>query len=57
MSWLFEDDICWCGNSDSCKNIDCFRHLDNRKVKEGIYTIGLLKDTEFCPLNEREEEK
>ena len=57
MSWLFEDDICWCGNSDSCKNTDCFRHLDNRKVKEGIYTIALLKDTEFCPLNERKEEK
>lgn len=52
---FFEDDICWCGNSNECNNIDCFRHLNNRKTKEGIFTVGLLKDTEYCPGFKRKE--
>lgn len=57
MSWLFEDDICWCGDSDTCENKECFRHLDNRTVKEGIYTISCLRHTDICPLNKEEGEK
>ena len=53
----FDDDICWCGNSDTCENKECFRHLDNKKIKEGIYTLGLLKNTIYCPLNEKKGEE
>ena len=48
--WGWEDDICWCGNSDECTFTDCFRHMNNRKIKEGIFTMGLLKGTTSCPL-------
>ena len=52
---FFEDDICYCGNSDECNNISCFRHTNNRRIKEGIFTVGLLKDTEYCPGFKRKE--
>lgn len=54
---LFEDDICYCGNSDECNNISCFRHMSNRRIKEGIFTTGLLKGTEYCPGFKRKENK
>lgn len=56
--WIFEDDICWCGNSDTCKNKECFRHLSNKKYKgeSDIFTLSLLRDTEYCPLNKKGEE-
>ena len=56
MSWI-DDDICWCGCSaevegyDYCSNKECFRHISNRKhhSQPDIYTVGMLKDTEYCP--------
>lgn len=50
MSFLFDDDICWCANE--CDNLNCFRNLKNRKrqaVDHDVYTAAYLKDTECCP--------
>lgn len=51
---FFDDDICWCGNSEECENKECFRHLSNKKTpnkgEKDIFTIGMLKGTEYCPL-------
>lgn len=62
MSWLFEDDICWCYNSQlvdelGCNKVECFRHMSNRKNKKGIFTCSYLKDTPDCPYNKTEEGK
>ena len=53
---FFNDDICWCGNSnpketDYCDKTFCFRHMANRKSQEApdIFTMGMLKNTEVCP--------
>ena len=46
----FEDDICWCADSNECTNDDCFRHMLNRTQRQGIFTMGHLKNTELCPL-------
>ena len=49
MSWI-SDDICWCGNSDECENIECYRHTKNRRPEDGnIFTAALLKGTNLCP--------
>ena len=54
----FEDDICWCGNSDTCTYTECFRHLSNKKIKDReIFTQSWLKDTELCPLKEKKGEE
>lgn len=62
MSWLFEDDICWCYNSQlvgelGCNKTKCFRHMSNRRNKEGIFTCSYFKDTPECPYDEVEEGK
>ena len=56
--WLFDDDICWCGDSDRCTNTECFRHLSNRRKSEGIdiFTMALLMGTEVCPLTKESED-
>lgn len=54
--WYFKDDICWCGNSKDCNYTECFRHLDNKKTKD-IFTMSYLKDTELCPLTQKEKGK
>lgn len=54
---MFNDDICWCHNSElegdiGCNKKDCFRHMSNRKKPEDgpdIYTRADLKDTVYCP--------
>ena len=48
-SWdfWFEDDICWCADSDECENLECFRHLSN-KTDYGVFTLSHLMDTEYC---------
>lgn len=54
---FFEDDITWCANSmkedgiEYCDNVNCFRHLQNRKSRPilDVFTLGLLKDTTDCP--------
>lgn len=53
-TWL-DDDICWCGDSDTCDNIECFRHFYN-KTEAGIFTVSNLKNTELCPLMEEEKD-
>ena len=47
---FFENDICWCANRNKCDNIDCFRHISNRK-SAGIFITGLLMGTEYCENN------
>ena len=44
---FFDDDICYCMNE--CSNEDCMRNKCHMNTS-GIYTMGLLKDTEYCPL-------
>ena len=46
---FFDSDICWCGNSDTCKQTDCFRHLSNKDTEEKIFTCANLMWTEICP--------
>lgn len=61
MGW-FDDDICWCGNSNlkgekGCDRIECFRHLSNRKpqARPDIFTCGSLKNTPDCPYYKEKE--
>ena len=51
MSWLFDDDICWCGNSNICGITECFRHLNNRKLQPApdICSMGLFMGNPDCP--------
>ena len=61
---LFDDDICWCADSDKCKNKECFRHFDNfddfynrtHTPRERIFTMGHLMWTEYCELTKESEE-
>lgn len=54
---MFDDDICWCYNSQeeegsNCEQKNCFRHLSNRKKPESgpdIFTVSCLKGTIYCP--------
>lgn len=46
---FFDSDICWCGNSNICKQTDCFRHLSNKNGEEKIFTCANLMWTEICP--------
>lgn len=47
---FFEDDICWCADSQECDNTSCFRHTNNRRTA-GVFTSGHLMDTELCENN------
>ena len=49
MSWLFEDDITWCADSNHCSNIKCYRNDKNRRERAGIFSYAEFKDTEYCP--------
>lgn len=55
MSWLFNDDICWCGNSNECDITECFRHLSNRRPqpKPDIYTMANFMGNIDCPYFQR----
>lgn len=57
MNWLFDDDICWCANSDECENVECFRHMSHRKPQHqpDIFTCGALKGTPDCPYYKEKE--
>ena len=52
MQMWWDDDICWCADSERCTNYECFRHLDNMKDKTYpcIFTCSNLMGTEICPL-------
>ena len=49
MNW-FLDDFCYC--MSECDHTECFRHHSHSGP--GIHTMGLLKDTEYCPLEKGE---
>ena len=49
-NWI-HDDITWCGETE-CENTSCRRHLNNRRQKEGVFTMSMLKGTELCPLKD-----
>lgn len=51
--WI-HDDITWCGCE--CDNVDCYRHVSNRRIKTGIFTMSYLRNTSLCPLKELEED-
>lgn len=51
-AWI-EEDICWCGDSDVCEYVDCYRHTANISGA-GIYTFSCLMNTEYCPLTKGE---
>lgn len=57
--WFDEYDICWCADSDRCKNYECFRHMAHQPIrKDGgpfIFTCGCLMGTDVCPLTEKGE--
>ena len=53
MSWI-SDDICWCGND--CDELKCDRNYKNRRPRPGIYTMALLRDTEYCLLSTNRKE-
>lgn len=58
MDMWFDDDICWCADSDRCKNTECFRHMSNRRsavAGPDIFTCACLMSTEICPLTEEGE--
>lgn len=53
---MWEDDICWCADSERCTHTECFRHMDNRTQKVGIFTMSHLMGVEnLCPLTEEGE--
>ncbi len=58
MSWLFDDDICWCGDSHICNITECFRHTNNRKPQSSpdICTMANLMNTPVCPYYEEQGE-
>lgn len=59
MTFLFQDDICWCADSDHCGITECFRHLSHRTPQStpDIFTTGCLQDTPNCPYYELESEE
>lgn len=48
----FHDDITWCGNE--CSHTECERNQINMLNKSGLHSYALFKDTETCPLKEKE---
>jgi hypothetical protein len=56
--WFFDDDICWCGNSDICNITECFRHMSNRKPQTppDIFTQAAFMNTPDCPYYEEQGE-
>jgi len=47
---FFDDDICWCSDSDHCDKFECFRHMTNRmQSSDFVFTSGSLMGTTDCP--------
>lgn len=58
MDMWFDEDICFCADSDRCKNTECFRHLSHHRKPEvgpDIFTCGKLMGTEYCELTKEGE--
>ena len=48
MFYDFEDDICFCLDSDNCDHTDCRRHDSNIKYKDIHHSYSYFKNTEYC---------
>ena len=48
---LFDDDICWCGDSNRCDKKECIRHMSNRtpQPEPDLYTCAQFMGTKDCP--------
>lgn len=59
MSWLFDDDICWCADSWYCKYTQCFRHMSHRKAQPepDVFTLAAFMGTPDCPYIDKWEDK
>lgn len=55
MDMRLGTDICWCADSDRCKNTKCFRHWSNKPIDERIFTCSKLMGTELCELRKESE--
>lgn len=55
---FFDDDICWCGDSEICNITECFRHISNRTPQPSpdIFTCAKLMNTPICPYYEEQGE-
>lgn len=51
---FIHDDITWCGNE--CSYTECERNQVHRLSQNGYFTAALFKDTEACPLHQKNEE-
>ena len=54
----FDDDICFCADSDKCKMTKCFRHMSHHKRPTSgpdIFTCSHLMGTDVCPLTKEGE--
>jgi len=58
LDWIL-DDITWCGDSEHCSIIKCFRHFSNRRPQPSpdVYSIAFFQKTPDCPYYESEKEK
>ena len=54
QTWFEDSDICWCMDSETCTNYECFRHLTHMD-KPQIFTCSHLRDTDYCPLTKESE--
>ena len=53
MNWIMSD-ITWCYNE--CDNMKCYRNVKHLNGHEGRFSMGMLKDTCYCPSYEEDEE-
>ena len=58
MNTFFEDDTCWCADSNICNITECFRHLNNRKPHPtpDIFTMASFQNNPDCPYYDSESE-
>ena len=50
----WSDDICWCADSDTCDQTNCFRHLTNKDDRTTYYSAASMKWTVYCPMEKKE---
>lgn len=49
--WI-HDDITWCGNE--CEHTECMRNLAN-KLTTGYFSMSYFRNTDMCPLSDKQE--
>ncbi len=55
---FYKNDFSWCADSESCGNVECFRHLSNLQQYSGEpYSCASCMGTEDCPYKVTREEK